>query len=155
MRALGLMALCSAAVLLQSAFADGSWFDPFRDRVAAAGRAATLPPHLSLVLGLGDGVQPVPVKQAGKQDGHEVRTFNVVEQTGRRPVVLMDHDEQTQETRAFLLRPDGTLDRAVAYKTGGQPRPLRASQARAALRQQLNYWANEAGSKSQPARASH
>ena len=145
MRTLGFVALFSVA-FLPRAFADTAWFGPFCDRVTSEGKASTLPPHLSLVLGLGDGVRPVPVKQAGKQDGHEVRTFNVVQTQGQRSVVLMDHDEQKQRTSAFLLRPNGKLERAVTYKTAAQPEPLGVAQARAALQQQLRYWANEASS---------
>ena len=135
--------------------ADRGWFERFCDRVVSEGKASTLPPHLSLVLGLGDGVQPVPVKQAGKRDGHEVRTFNVVQLQQKRPVVLMDHNEETWQINAFLLRSDGKLERAVTYKRGGSPQPLAGASARAGHQQQLKYWANEAGALRPPAAPAH
>jgi hypothetical protein len=103
MRALGFVALFSVA-FLPRAFADTAWFRPFCDRVTSEGKASTLPPHLSLVLGLGDGVRPVPVKQAGKQDGHEVRTFNVVQTQGQRSVVLKGACRQSS-SRTRAARP--------------------------------------------------
>ena len=59
-------------------------------------------------------------------------------------VVLLDYNEDTQVTRALLLRINGQLLRGVTYKTGSQPQPLPESQARASQREQLKYWANEA-----------
>ena len=169
MRIVGLVALLSVA-LLPPAFADTAWFKPFCDRVVSEGKAGTLPPHLSLVLGLGDGVQPVPVKQAAKQDGHEIRTFNVVQIEGKRSVVLMDYDEQKQRTvagiphrgaelkqrtGALLLRANGRLERAVTYKSGEQPEVVGAAQAQADLHQQLSYWAKEASSIAPRVEPSH
>jgi len=140
-----------AGALSPPVSADSDWFGRFCDRVVSEGKASTLPPHLSLVLGLGDGVQPVPVKQAGKRDGHEVRTFSVVQLERKRSVVLMDYDEGTQQMNAFLLRSNGKLERAVTYKGGASAQPLAAAQARAGHQQQLQYWAHEAGSLPPPA----
>jgi hypothetical protein len=77
----------------------------------------------------------------------EVRTFNVANVQKRHPVVLVKHDEATLLTRAILLRPGGQLDKAVFYKAGAAPQPLPDAEARAALREELEFWGHEAGAK--------
>jgi hypothetical protein len=118
-----------------------------RRRVLKDGKRASLPPHLSLVLGLADGEKSLAVRQTGLRVATDVRTFNVANVQKRHPVVLVKHNEATQFTRAILLGPGGQLDRAVSYKTGAAPQPLPDAEARAALREELEFWSHEAGPK--------
>jgi hypothetical protein len=135
----------TAAVLISLAFmpaipGNTDWFRAFGDRVVEQGQSAMLPPHLSLVLGLGDGMNSLPVRQLGIRTSHEVRTFNVATVDGKRVVVLMNYNEETKITQALLLRRGQHLDTAVTYAAGAPPDHLSGTQARAALTEELHYW---------------
>ena len=134
-------------VLLPVALANVSWLPAYTARVQAQGKSASLPPHLSMVLGLGDGTQELAVRQAEKRSGQEVRTFNVAQPQKHAVVVLMDYNEVTRSMRAFLLKSGGGLDKAVTYEAGAQPQPIPDAPARKALREELNVWSVEAGAK--------
>lgn len=139
----------AAAVLIGLAFmpairGNSDWFRAFGDRVVAQGQSAILPPHLSLVLGLGDGANSLPVRQLGIRDSHEIRTFNVAKVEGKRVVVLMNHNEETKITQALLLRRGNNLDKAVTYGADAPPDQLSAKRARAALTEELHYWEHAA-----------
>ena len=140
-----LLAVCGAVLLMQSALSDSAWLGAYTERVLKDGMPASLPPHLSLVLGLADGEKSLAVRQAALHVGSELRTFNVANVEKRHPVVLVKHDEATQLTRAILLRPGGQLDKAVSYKTGAVPQSLPDTEARAALREELEFWTIESG----------
>lgn len=142
-----LLAACAGVLLMQIGLCDAPWLGTFTEYVLKNGKPASLPPHLSLVLGLADGEKSLAVRQAALQVGAEVRTFNVASVQKRYPVVLVKHDEATQLTRAILLRPGGQLGKAVSYKTGAIPQPLPDAEARAALREELEFWSRQAGQK--------
>lgn len=126
---------------------DTDWFRALADRVVNQGQSALLPPHLSLVLGLGNGAHSLPVKQLGIQTSQEMRTFNVAKVQGRRVVVLMNYNGETKITQALLLRPGQRLDKAVTYVAGTAAGALSGDQARAALTEQLHYWQQAASLK--------
>jgi hypothetical protein len=134
-------------LLLPVALADVSWLSAYTARVQAQGKSASLPPHLSMVLGLGDGTQELAVRQAGKRSGQEVHTFNVAQPLKQSVVVLMDYNEATQSVRAFRLKSGGDLEKAVMYKAGAQPQPIPDAPAREALREELSFWAVEASAR--------
>jgi hypothetical protein len=134
-------------MLLRVTLADVSWLPAYTARVQGQGRSASLPPHLSMVLGLGDGTQDLAVRQAGKRTGQEVHTFNVAQPQKQPVVVLMDYNEATKSVRAFRLKSGGDLEKAVTYKAGAQPQPIPDAPARKALREELNVWAVEADAK--------
>jgi hypothetical protein len=134
-------------MLLPAALADVSWLPAYTERVQSQGTIASLPPHLSLVLGLGDGTQDLAVRQAGKRSGQEVHTFNVA-QTQKKPlVVLWTTSESTKVVQAFLLNSGGHLRKGRDLHRRSPPRPVPESQARNALREELQFWAGEAGAK--------
>ena len=139
-----LFAACAGALLVQIAWSDPAWLGGFTERVLKEGKPASLPPHLSLVLGLGDGEKATAVKQAGVRTGTVVHTFNVATVDRHHRVVLIKHDETTQLTEAILLRTGGRLERAVAYKTGAAPQALPDVEARAALHEELEVWGQQA-----------
>lgn len=144
---LGLLAALSGLMLLPATVAKVSWLPGYVARVQASGKAASLPPHLSMVLGLGDGTHELAVQQAGKRSGEEVHTFNVAQSEAGSVVVLMDHNEATSLVRAFRLKPGGDLDKAVTYQAGAQPQPIPDAPARKALRAELDFWGAEAAAQ--------
>ena len=66
-----------AIVVFLSAHGAGRGLDDLIESVLRSGRDGRLPPHLSLVLGLGTGDTPLEVKQAVLREGPEMRVFNV------------------------------------------------------------------------------
>ena len=139
-------AICGL-MLLHAALADVSWLPAYTERVQSQGAIAALPPHLSMVLGLGDGTQDLAVRQAAKRSGQEVHTFNVAQAQKKPVVVLMNYNENTKVAQAFLLKSGGHLEKAVTYSAGAAPQPVPDSQAKNALRAELQFWAGEAGAK--------
>ena len=115
---------------------------PMRDIVAAvlkSGKAAQLPPHLSLVLGLGDGSAPIAVRQAVLRDGATVRVFDVT--TAESPaVVMLRTNERDQTTRAWLMAANGKPLQAVAYHAGDEPRRTPPKQAATEAAAELQFW---------------
>ena len=109
------------------------------DTVARDGRDGQLPPHLSLVLGLGDGSAPLHVKQAVLREGSEVRVFNV-SSADRKDVVILNTDEKHQSTKAYLLSRGGSLRDAVSYRAGEQPQRMPAAEAKAAAAAEIKFW---------------
>ena len=129
------------AVPAQSA---APWFSGFTDRVLREGHDALLPPHLALVFGLGTGEKAVAVKQLGVQKAPRIHTFNVCTEKGRVVVVILEYDQETRVTRAFLLGSGAKLQSAVTYESGAQPALLSGAPARNALQEELHYWSDRA-----------
>ncbi len=144
---LGLAAGICGLMLLPATFANVSWLPAYAARVQASGKSASLPPHLCMMLGLGDGTQELAVRQAAKRSGQDVHTFNVAQPEQQPVVVLMDYNEATSTVRAFRLKPGGDLDKALTYQAGAQPRPIADAPAHKALREELSLWAAEAAAK--------
>ena len=144
---LALAAGICGLVLCCATLAGVSWLPAYMARVQGQGKAASLPPHLAMVLGLGDGTQDLAVRQAGKRTGQQMHTFNVAQPQKQPVVVLMEYDEASKSARAFRLKSDGDLERAVTYTAGAQPQPIPEAAARKALREELNVWAAEADTK--------
>lgn len=132
---------CLVCVTLTApAQSEVAWFSGFTNRVQREGHEALLPPHLALVLGLGNGQSPVTVKQFATQNPQEVRAFNVCKEKGRVVVVILRYDQVTRVTEAFLLGTGAKLRSAVSYETGTQPAFSPDALARSALREELQYW---------------
>ena len=119
------------------------WTDVLTQQAVAAGYPATLPPNLSMVLGLATQGKSVKVKQLVTRAEQKVRTFNV-SVTHHRDLVIFFVDEGTQATVAYLLGPGGRLRKAVAYQIGAQPRELSASEAHAGYVAEVRYWSGRA-----------
>lgn len=107
--------------------------------VLRSGRDGQLPPHLSLVLGIGFGDAPLPVKQAVLRDGPEARVFNVCVANHQDIVILRTNGLQ-QGTKAFLLSTTGKLLRAVSFRAGEQPMQTTVAEAHAASAEEVKFW---------------
>jgi hypothetical protein len=136
-----------AVLMASAAHAVPGWLDAFIQRVNREGHDAQLPPHLSLVLGLGDGTQAVRVKQLGTQSPEEIRTFNVPHESkgGAKRIVLLDYEQRTHRTYAFLVKRAGTLEKAVTYEAGAQPQLMADAEARQPFKRELEYWQGMSG----------
>jgi hypothetical protein len=104
-----------------------------------SGRDAQLPPHLSLVLGLGNGEQATAVKQIATQVSHEVHAFNVCA-ADHGNLVIFSYSEESRTTVAFLLAPAGTLRKAVSYVANGPTREMPNAEARTAFAREREFW---------------
>ena len=85
------------------------------DQVLRLGPDSELPAHLSMVLGINAGEAKTPVKQAVARSGDSVRTFNV-STAHHNVVVLMNYNERTHVTRAYLVSAAGQLRKSIAYQ---------------------------------------
>jgi hypothetical protein len=119
------------------------WTAVLTQQALAAGYPATLPPNLSMVLGLATQGKSVQVKQLVTRAEQKVRTFNV-SVAHHRDLVIFFVDEGTQATVAYLLGPGGRLRKAVAYQIGARPRELSASEAHAGYVAEVRYWSGRA-----------
>ena len=119
------------------------WTDVLTQQALAAGYPATLPPNLSMVLGLATQGKSVKVKQLVTRAEQKVRTFNV-SVAHHRDLVILFVDEGTQATVAYLLGPGGRLRKAVSYQIGAQPRELSAAEAHAGYVAEVRYWSGRA-----------
>ncbi len=119
------------------------WTAVLTQQALAAGYPATLPPNLSMVLGLATQGKSVQVRQLVTRAEQKVRTFNV-SVAHHRDLVIFLVDEGTQATVAYLLGPGGRLRKAVSYQIGAQPRELSASEAHAGYVAEVRYWSGRA-----------
>src|SRR5260370_8939357 len=110
--------------------AETPWITALTQQALSAGYQATLPPNVSLVLGLAADGKSVPVKQLVTRAEQKVRTFNV-SVAHHRDLIIFSVDEATQATVAYLLAPGGKLRKAVSYQIWAAPRHLSAAEARA------------------------
>lgn len=110
------------------------------DSVLRGGRDGQLPPHLSLVLGIGSGDAPLLVKQAVLRDGPEVRVFNVCV-ANHKDIVILRTNELQQGTKAYLLSTTGKLRRAVSFRAGEQPLQTPRVEADTAAAAEVTFWA--------------
>jgi hypothetical protein len=119
------------------------WTAVLTQQALAAGYPATLPPNLSMVLGLATQGKSVQVRQLVTRAEQKVRTFNV-SVAHHHDLVIFFVDEGTQATVAYLLGPGGRLRKAVSYQIGAQPRELSASEAHAGYVAEVRYWSGRA-----------
>ena len=119
------------------------WTAALTQQALTAGYQATLPPNVSMVLGLGTQGKSVAVRQLVTRAEQKVRTFNV-SVAHHRDLVIFSVDEGTQATVAYLLAPGGRLRKAVSYQIGAQARELSASEARAGFAAEVRYWSARA-----------
>ena len=113
--------------------------DDLIDSVLRNGRDGHLPPHLSLVLGLGTGDAPLEVKQAVLREGPEVRVFNVCV-ADHKNIVMLRTNEQKKITKAYLISTTGDLRKAVSYEAGEQPHLTPKEAASAAAADEIKFW---------------
>lgn len=133
--------LIAVSILLVNPPAQGA-SRALDDLVAAVlrnGPDGRLPPHLSLVLGIGTGATPVAVKQAVLRERSEMRVFNVCV-ANHDDIVILRTDESEHNTKAFLLSRSGKLRSAVYYHAGEQPRRIPVTQAGAGAAAEVKFW---------------
>lgn len=114
---------------------------PFAQLVLEQGRDAQLPPHLSKMLALNDGSGPTPVRQVAIRVGTVVHDFNVVA-SDHRQRVLFTNDELSKLTKAYALRPDGTLRLALQYRSGGVSEPIAPAAAAKGFQTEVRFWSD-------------
>jgi hypothetical protein len=115
------------------------WTAVLTQQALTAGHPSTLPPNLSVVLGLAAQGKSIEVRQLVTRAEQKVRTFNV-SVAHHRDLVIFSVDEGTQTTVAYLLTPGGKLRKAVSYQTGGPPRELSAAEAKVGFAGEVRYW---------------
>jgi hypothetical protein len=125
------------------------WTDALTKEATTSGFQATLPPHVSMVLGLTKKGESIAVRQLVSRAGQKVHTFNVVV-ADKGDIVVFVVNEKEQSTVAYLLTARGTLRGAVSYQTGGEPHELAASEAKPGLAREIRYWSDYAAGGSAP-----
>jgi hypothetical protein len=116
-------------------------FDEVVASVLRNGRDGQIPPHLSLVLGIGTGDAPLSAKQAVLREGPEVRVFNV-SVANSKDIVILRTNEQEQTTKAYLLSATGKLRKSVFFHAGGPTQEIPSKEAIAAAADEIKYWTN-------------
>lgn len=109
------------------------------DRTIASGGDATLPPNLSIVLGLASHGHATPVKQLMVREGKTVHMFNV-DANHRHEIVLAIADEDAKVVTAYLMSPAGRLRKAVTYRNGEQPAAIPRAHAAAGFAAERDAW---------------
>jgi hypothetical protein len=115
-------------------------FQDLADMVSHRGVDAQLPPHLSLVLGIGTG-EALPVKQAVLREETVVRTFNVCV-ANPKDIVIVRTEEKERTSQAFLVSSGGKLRKAVAFREGGTAQPIPSANATAGLAAEVKFWSD-------------
>lgn len=119
------------------------WTKVLTQQALARGYDAKLPPNISLVLGLADKGESVPVRQLVGRVEQKVHTYNV-SAANHDDLVLFLADEASQSFAAYRLTAGGKLRKAVTYQAGGQPQELMAEKARLGLARERRYWSDYA-----------
>lgn len=133
-----LFGLCAVLVVLAAHSARPKLGDVI-DSVLRNGRNGQLPPHLSLVLGIGSGEAPLEVKQAVLRNGSEVRVFKVCV-ANHENIVILRVNELQGNTKAYLVSTSGKLRKAVSFRAGEQPQQTPAAEADAASAEEIKFW---------------
>ena len=149
LRKLGLGIAALAVLTCAPAAGAGVGLGGLVDAVLLKGLDGQLPPHLSLMLGIGKG-NSVAVKQAVLRAGPRVRVFNV-SVANHQDIVILQTNEQTRTTEAYLVSSAGKLRTAVSYEAGGQPHVMPRSQALTAVTAEIKFWTH-LGRRGTPAR---
>jgi hypothetical protein len=119
------------------------WTEVLTQRALAGGYPGTLPPHLSMVLGLTRKPTGLPVRRLVSRNDLTVRTLNVSVARHQDVVLLLD-DLRNQSTAAYLVSTGGKLRKAVSYHNGEAPQELSAAEAQTGFAEEVRYWSEEA-----------
>jgi hypothetical protein len=111
------------------------------DAVLRNGPESHLPAHLSVVLGVSRVEQPTKVKQAVERDGDIVRTFNV-STADHSDVVMITYNERSRSSKVYLVSPEGTLRKAVAFQAGAPAVERSVKEARGDFSAEMKFWAD-------------
>ena len=141
MKQLSWIVAALAALLSLQALGAHPGFNEVAGSVLHNGLDGQLPPHLSLVLGIGSGEAPLKVKQAVLREGPEVRVFNV-SVVNPKDIVILRTNELQQTTKAYLLSTTGKLRMAVAFRAGEPTQQIPSADAKAAAADEVQFWSN-------------
>jgi hypothetical protein len=109
------------------------------DTVLKAGLQATIPPHVSEMLGISNNQEGCPVSQRFERNGKLVRGFNV-SVANKNDIVLFVTDEASNEQTYYLTSRLGALRRVVAVR-GGVGHVLRATgKEKPEFEKELQFW---------------
>jgi hypothetical protein len=131
-----LLAILAAAPLVA---ADSPWTAPLIKQALSGGYKKSVPPVLSLVLGLAAKAEAVETRQLVRSDGQKIHTFDVVSASPHQ-VVLFVVDEAAHSSVTYLLSASGKLRKAVSYDIGAAPHDVPEAQARAGLARERRFW---------------
>ena len=140
-RWLGLLAGAGIAggFWLAPALASAPWLAERVEHAVEAGADSTLPPIMSVVLGVAKKEQATSVRQLVGRAGDRVHTFNV-SVADHAKIVLTNVDERAHVTTAYLVSPKGALRKAIIYAAGKPAEQLTSAAARPEFRSELDYW---------------
>ena len=141
-----LLASAAATALLA---ADSPWTAPLVKQALSGGYKSSVPPHVSLVLGLSAQGEAVETRQLVARAEQKVHTFNV-ELASPQRVVLFVVDEGAHNTVTYLLNASGKLRKAVSYDDGAAPHDVPEAQARAGLARERRFWTAHAPATAPP-----
>ncbi len=110
------------------------------DKTLEQGHDATLPPHVSNLLGISPQEHEVPVKQFAEM-GEPIRGFEVAI-AEHNNVIMFVESRATNETTFYLTSPKGVLRRVLSITEGvGHPRIPNIGD-KAAFEKEKHYWLN-------------
>jgi hypothetical protein len=116
----------------QSRFAQAA------DVTVREGLHATLPPHISTLLGLSKE-EEFPVQQGVVRTGNLVQGFDV-SVADRNDIVLFVVDEAANNQALFLTSPEGVLRKVVSVKAGVGDVVRITDKEREAFKEEKQFW---------------
>jgi hypothetical protein len=108
------------------------------DTTFRKGLHATLPPHLSTLLGLSKE-EECPVMQSVVRTGKIVEGFDV-SATNKNDIVLFVVDETANDQNLYLTSPEGTLRKVVSVKAGVGDAVRITDKDREAFKKERQFW---------------
>jgi hypothetical protein len=108
------------------------------NKVSREGLEATLPPHISTLLGVSKE-QELPVMQSVVRKDHLVQGFDV-SVTNKNDIVLFVVDETTNDQNLYLTSPGGTLRKVVSVTAGIGEVVRITSKDQKAFEKETQFW---------------
>src|SRR5271165_2568575 len=108
------------------------------DKTVREGLHATLPPHISTLLGVSQE-EACPVMQSVVRTGNVVQGFDV-SVTNKNDVVLFVVDETANDQTLYLTSPEGTLRKVVSVKVGVGAVARISDQDKKAFEKEKQFW---------------
>jgi hypothetical protein len=142
-----LAVLCLLAAL--PLVAAEPWTQTLAQQALGSGFLQKLPVPVSKAFGLAKPDEGSDVRQLLTKDGHRIRTFNV-SVANHNDLIIFNIDAKAGANLAYLVSPDGSLRKAIAYQSGdSSTRELSAADGRAGLAREQKFWVAKA-KRSQP-----
>ena len=135
-RMAAVLALGALAAQVQGAT---PWAQALAAQALDSGFLSRLPPNLSKTFALTKPDDGAEVRQLITRSSRQSRTFNV-SVANHNDIVIFNVDVHTNDTVAYLVGPDGTLRKAVAYRKVDQERTMSAQEARQGFEREKRFW---------------